>query len=113
MPTVAAIFTSKLRLCHNVQWELRIRWSTVRDSSKNLQLLSELLLNSSALPQANGASCQATELRLRRSLPIRYRPHRPAIWKISKALAMTNHVIMRSFAPLQNLLQADGNHAGA
>ena len=82
----------------------------VRDSSKNLQLLSELLLNSAPLPQSNG-DAQATELRF--GAVYQYVSALTARdLEDLKALAMTNHVIMRSFAPLQNLLQADGNHQG-
>ena len=67
----------------------------VRDSTKNLQLLSELLLKS--------------PMRETRATGERVSALKAGDLQDLKALAMTNHVIMRSFAPLQNLLQAGGN----
>jgi hypothetical protein len=78
----------------------------VRDSTKNLRLLSELLLpppfsleaNSHTLSIETQEAISAMDTRDLEDL---------------EALASTNHVIVRAFAPLQELLAADGNHQGA
>lgn len=74
----------------------------VRGSTKNLQLLSELLLTPVARDKDSGAhpACALVSTLETRDL------------EDLRALAMTNHVIMRSFSPLQELLGAAGNHPG-
>ncbi len=85
----------------------------VRDSSKNLTLLSGLLLST---PTTAGPATRA------RATPIDSYPGgtgdlisglSPTDLEDLKALAMTNHVIMRAFAPLQDLLEAQGRSEGA
>jgi hypothetical protein len=85
----------------------------VRDSSKNLTLLSGLLLSTKttadpatraratsidSYPGGTGDLISGLSLKELEDL---------------KALAMTNHVIMRAFAPLQDLLEAQGRSEGA
>ncbi len=75
----------------------------ISGSTKNLQLLSTLLL--APLPSEGGSDTHpsgalASELQ-------------PRDREDLKALAMTNHVIMRSFGPLQQLLAAGGDSEGA
>jgi hypothetical protein len=81
----------------------------IRDSTRNLQLLSELLLTA---PVASEAGVQGgtieTYSRRTRELVCGITPREV---DDLKALATTNHVIMRSFPPLQQLLEADGNAA--
>jgi hypothetical protein len=87
----------------------------VRDSSKSLTLLSGLIFSnpSSAVP-ANGTHGSSTStdsysvdiLELISSL-------RRKDFEDLKALAITNHVIVRSFAPLQRLLEVPGNNPAA
>jgi hypothetical protein len=83
----------------------------VRDSSKNLQLLSKLLLSAPFSAQP------ATEAR---AAPESIEAYFTTIGELAagldrkdfedlKALAITNHVILRSFAPLQQVLEARGN----
>jgi len=83
----------------------------VRDSSKNLQLLSKLLLSAPFSAQP------ATEAR---AVPESIEAYFTTIGELAagldrkdfedlKALAITNHVILRSFAPLQQVLEARGN----
>ena len=85
----------------------------VRDSSKNLQLLSELLLRTRLSPQS------VTEPQ-----PIRRETYSERVCEIAaalnrenfeelKALASTNHVIVRAFPPLQQLLESQGKHDAA
>lgn len=74
----------------------------VRDSTRNVQLLSELLLSSSNteardVTRASGSVSMLSAYDL----------------KELRALAMTNHVIMRAFAPLQRRLESEGNHESA
>lgn len=82
----------------------------VRDSTRNLQLLSELLFNGAAsksstehaskLGSRAKVSARATELvRLLKSQDL----------EELQRLAMTNHVIMRSFAALEPVLDVEGN----
>ncbi len=78
----------------------------VRDSTRNLQLLSELLLHAPASSEASQS----------RSLEAYSSGTREMVSGLSardledlRALAMTNHVIIRSFAPLQQILTAGGN----
>lgn len=82
----------------------------VRDSTKNLKLLSELLLAPPRIDVAadHGRAIEAYSVATRehiRGLALRD-------IEDLKALASTNHVIMRAFGPLQQLLEADGNNAG-
>lgn len=83
----------------------------VRDSTKNLQLLSELLLSVSGGTEADTAST-GTEIY---SLNTREYASALGTEEIEqlKALAMTNHVIMRSFGPLHQILEAAGNDEAA
>jgi Uncharacterised nucleotidyltransferase len=87
----------------------------VRDSSKNLQLLSELLLNSrfseASSPEAHGHE-QSIEPRSDWACE-RVSTLSPQELEELKALAATNHVILRAFAPLQRLLEADGKNQAA
>jgi len=85
----------------------------VRDSSKNLTLLSGLLLSTPTTADP------ATRARTR---SINRYPGgtgdlisglSPKDLEDLKALAMTNHVIMRAFVPLQDLLEAHGRSEGA
>lgn len=82
----------------------------VRDSTKNLQLLSEFLLSYSSSAEADNPASSAARV-------TRTREHVSALHMRDledlKALAMTNHVIMRAFGPLQKLLAADGKQEGA
>lgn len=86
----------------------------VRDSTANLQLLSTLLLSA---PFSTQAATEAT------AVPRSMEAYFTTIGELAaglgqkdfedlKALAITNHVIMRSFVPLQRVLQADGNAQG-
>jgi hypothetical protein len=74
----------------------------VRDSTRNLQLLSELLLNSSNT-EARGITPAFGSVSMLSAHDL----------KELRALAMTNHVIMRAFAPLQCRLESEGNHESA
>jgi len=87
----------------------------VRDSTANLQLLSTLLLSA---PFSTQAATETT------AVPRSMEAYFTTIGELAaglgqkdfedlKALAITNHVIMRSFVPLQRVLQADGNAQGA
>src|ERR1700681_3220900 len=80
----------------------------VRDSTKDLQLLSELLLTvppaAEAKPWGVIETCSSATREHIRGLTSRD-------LEDLKALAITNHVIMRAFGPLQQLLEADGNNA--
>ena len=86
----------------------------VRDSSKNLQLLSELLLTTPfstqsvteehATPSSETYSDHAGELAGTLG---------PKDFDSLKALASTNHVVMRAFPPLQQILESQGKHEAA
>ena len=87
----------------------------VRDSSMNLQLLSKLLLSA---PFSTQPATQA------RAVPESIEAYFTTTGELAtglgqkefedlKALAITNHVIVRSFAPLQQVLEARGNTQGA
>jgi hypothetical protein len=86
----------------------------VRDSSKGLQLLSELLLRTPSVAQS-ATQKQATPS---------FETYSEGSYQLAgalgqkefdslKALASTNHVIMRAFPPLQQILEAQGNHEKA
>lgn len=86
----------------------------VRDSSKNLQLLSRLLLAPPFAASANEAHSVATALEVDSTeIP----EIAPALsqkdFEDLKALATTNHVILRAFAPLQQIFGAQGNKQAA
>ena len=83
----------------------------VRDSTKNLQLLSELLLSVPSATAADTAShgIEAYSLKTHEYVS----GLGPQDLEQLRALAMTNHVIMRSFGPLQQILEAAGNREGA
>jgi len=78
----------------------------VRDSTKTLRLLSELLL---ASPFSSEASSRAPSIETQEMVS----ELGPGDLEDLEALASTNHVIMRAFAPLQDLLAPDGNNQGA
>jgi hypothetical protein len=78
----------------------------VHDSTKNLRLLSELLL---ASPFSSEASSRAPSIETQEMVS----ELGPGDLELLQALASTNHVIMRAFAPLQELLAANGNNQGA
>jgi hypothetical protein len=83
----------------------------VRDSSKSLQLLSEFLLSPAFSAQpASGTDGVPGAIELDSSRTrdlVSSFGHKD--FENLKALAVTNHVIMRSFEPLQPLLAAQGN----
>ena len=85
----------------------------VRDSSKNLTLLSGLLLSTKTTADP-ATRARATSID---SYPggtgDLISGLSPNDLEDLKALAMTNHVIMRAFAPLQDLLEAHGRSEGA
>ena len=85
----------------------------VRDSSKNLTLLSGLLLSTKTTADP-ATRARATSID---SYPggtgDLISGLSPKDLEDLKALAMTNHVIMRAFAPLQDLLEAHGRSEGA
>jgi hypothetical protein len=87
----------------------------VRDSSTNLQLLSKLLLSA---PFSAHSATQA------RAVPASMEADSANVNELTaklsqkdfedlKALAITNHVILRSFAPFQQVLEARGNTQAA
>lgn len=78
----------------------------VRDSTRNLRLLSELLL--SAPPAAEDRARTAIETYSSETHELVSTLEQEDLEDL-KALAISNHVIMRSFAPLQKILQAIGN----
>jgi hypothetical protein len=86
----------------------------VRDSSKNLQLLSRLLLAPPFAASRTEAPSVATALEVD---SIDILEVAPALsqkdFEDLKALALTNHVILRAFAPLQQALEAQGNRRAA
>ena len=78
----------------------------VRDTTRNLQLLSELLLTS---PPSSEVSSHLPSVKCLEAVSALSLQDLEDL----EALAMTNHVIMRSFAPLRNLLGTGGNNEGA
>jgi hypothetical protein len=78
----------------------------VRDSTKNLRLLSELLLPP---PFSLEAKSHAPSIETQEAISAMDTRDLEDL----EALASTNHVIVRAFAPLQELLATDGNHQGA
>jgi hypothetical protein len=83
----------------------------VRDSTRNLQLLSELLLTAPSPAEATSlaSSIEGYAPRTREAVSTLEITDLEGL----EALAVTNHVIMRSFVPLQQLLQAGGNSQAA
>jgi len=79
----------------------------VRDSSKNLQLLSTLLLTTSTQSRAN-ANDRNSE-RQQPAIAELVAAFSQEDFEELKSLAMTNHVILRAFAPLQQVLSGLGN----
>jgi hypothetical protein len=80
----------------------------VRDSSKNLQLLSKLLLApafAAGVTEAHAASTSVDSTDVGEVVA----PLSQKDFEDLKALAITNHVILRAFAPLQQVLEAQGN----
>src|ERR1700681_3857453 len=82
----------------------------VRDSSKHLQLLSELLLTTpfsrqSVTEEHATPSFETSDhgCELAGTLG-------PKDFDSLKALASTNHVVMRAFPPLQQILESQGKH---
>jgi len=84
----------------------------LRDSTENLQLLSELVL----VPRpANCAGAQQT-LQMESTeplLPFDLRASTLQTWEDLESLATSNHVILRAFEPLHGMLEAAGNREGA
>jgi len=106
---MAPLFTSKLRARQQALNGVP-SMEHVRDSTRNLRLLSELLL----------APPCAAEDRVRPAIETYSAEIRELVFALAprdledlKALAITNHVIIRSFAPLQQILEADGNRKAA
>ena len=86
----------------------------VRDSSKNLQLLSELLLRTPSSPQSltKPQSIPQVETYSDRACEIAAALNQENFEKL-RALANSNHVIMRAFPPLQQILESQGKHEAA
>jgi hypothetical protein len=80
----------------------------VRDSSKNLQLLSKLLLAPAFAASATEAHAVSTSVDSTDVGEV-VAPLSQKDFEDLKALAITNHVILRAFAPLQQVLEAQGN----
>ncbi len=78
----------------------------VRDSTKHLRLLSELLLTTPFSSEAKNHVPSSETQQVASELD------EPALRDL-ETLASTNHVIMRAFAPLEKLLMAAGNRQGA
>src|SRR5260221_5540434 len=102
---MAQVFTSKLRAGQQTLNGVP-SMEHVRDSTRNLSLLSDLLLT---------PPC-AAEDRVRTAIETYCAEIRELVSALAprdledlKALAVTNHVIMRSFEPLQQILEADGD----
>jgi hypothetical protein len=86
----------------------------VRDSSQNLQLLSKLLLAPPFAADASGAHSAASSVEVdSTNVGEVVAPLRQKDFEELKALALTNHVILRAFAPLQQVLEAQGNSQAA
>jgi hypothetical protein len=86
----------------------------VRDSSKNLQLLSRLLLDPPFAASATEAHSVAPLLEVDSTdiLAVTAALSQKDFEDL-KSLALTNHVILRAFAPLQQVLEAQGNQQAA
>jgi hypothetical protein len=86
----------------------------VRDSSKNLQLLSELLLSTpvTAPPVTDKQTASNFETYSDQGSQLAT-VLGPNDFESLKALANTNHVIMRAFPPLQQIFEAQGRHEAA
>jgi hypothetical protein len=86
----------------------------VRDSSKNLQLLSSLLLAPPFAASATEAHSVAPLLEVDSTdiLAVTAALSQKDFEGL-KSLALTNHVILRAFAPLQQVLEAQGNKQAA
>lgn len=82
----------------------------VRESTKNLQLLSQLLLTAPLAAEAGSRAAIESYSGETHDLVSALGPQD---LEDLKALAITNHVIMRSFVPLRQILQATGNNVGA
>jgi len=78
-----------------------------RDSLQNFRLLSELVLSD---PVSSAATQGSAVPKLRRKLTIRLNQ---SDLEDLEALAISNHVILRSFAPLRLILEATGDQNGA
>jgi hypothetical protein len=82
----------------------------VRDSTRSIQILSELLL---APAFSSRASSHAPSIEADfHQTPEVVSGLGPRDLQDLEALAMTNHVIMRSFVPLQKIFEANGNDQG-
>jgi hypothetical protein len=86
----------------------------VRDSSKNLQLLSRLLLAPPFAASGTQAHSVAPLLEVDSTdiLEVTAALSQKDFEDL-KSLALTNHVILRAFAPLQQVLEAQGNKQAA
>lgn len=86
----------------------------VRDSSKNLQLLSKLLLAPPFARAGSEAHSAARSVEVdSTNIGEVVAPLSQKDFEDLKALALTNHVILRAFAPLQQVLEAQGNSRAA
>lgn len=85
----------------------------VRDSTRNLQLLSELLFTDAASTSSDGNFDRTSPVKVSsRTAEVVRTLALPDLEEL-KSLAMTNHVIVRSFVCLASLLHAEGNAEGA
>ena|SRR6266496_385947 len=73
----------------------------VRDSTRDLRLLSQLLLKPPSISGSRNSSYEALSSLGRQDV------------ENLKALAISNHVIIRSFVPLQQILESNGNGQSA
>jgi hypothetical protein len=107
---MSAISTSKVRVVQTSEWS-SMPMEQVRDSTRNLQLLSELLLTAPSSSEANShkSSIEGYAPRTREAVSTLELTDLEGL----EALASTNHVIMRSFVPLQQLLQESGKSQAA
>lgn len=83
----------------------------VRESTRNLQLLSELLFTTPVASQENKVGGTPTRVSPRAAELISVL--RQEDLESLRALAMTNHVIVRCFTPLATILDIEGNRQGS
>jgi hypothetical protein len=85
--------------------------SPIRNSSKDLELLSELLF-SGKTPTENGQSSEPVSQYQDTTLDAIYRLSIAELEKLRR-LAYSNHVLLRSFQPLREILEDQGKFAEA
>jgi hypothetical protein len=83
----------------------------VRESTRNLQLLSELLFTTSSAVQEGktGGVPVGVSTRVAEMISVLRQEDLESL----RALAMSNHVIMRCFTPLSTILDIEGNRQGS